>query len=110
MRTLLGIVVAVILAVGLSAQEQATPQQQIQQLQQALAVKTNDLGQCNAERGGLQQLQAQVISGQWVTKDQAKAEADQAVAKYKADIERANGKTVGADLKLADAPPAPAKK
>lgn len=96
MKTLIGIVVAAALAVGLSAQEQATPQQQIQQLQQALTQRMAQIGACNAELG---QYQQQLANGQLVT-----------WAQVKSALQAANpGYTFGQDLKWAPIPEEKAK-
>lgn len=93
MRALYAVIVAVLLAVGLSAQtQQPTPEQQIAQLQQSLSQRVGQLGSCHSELGAYQQ---QVAQGQLVT-----------WAQVRAVFEQANpGKTLGADLKIADKDP-----
>lgn len=65
------------------------------QMRQALAQRTQALGQCNAELGPLQQLQAQVISGQV-------ADVKAMLERFRELYEKANpGETVDADFKKA---------
>lgn len=95
-KILVGAVVAISIAVGLSAQEQATPQQQIQQLQQALAQRMGQVGACHTELGTYQQ---QLANGQLVT-----------WAQVKAALQAANpGYTFGEDLKWGPIPEAKTK-
>lgn len=85
--------------------QQISPAERAAQLQQALAATMADLGACNAKLGPLQQLQAQLMAGQLVAASQVKTEVEKAIAKLKADIENANGKTIGPDYKLTDVAP-----
>lgn len=94
MRTLYAVIVAALLAVGLSAQtQQPTPEQQIAQLQRSLSQRVGQLGACHSELGAYQQ---QIAQGQLVT-----------WAQVRVVFEQANpGKALDADLKVSDkAPP-----
>ncbi len=85
------VMAAVLLSVGVVAQEQAPAD-----LSKALAQQTDALGQCNAERGQLQRLQASVIGGQLVEPTKLQAE-------IKAKFEAANpGKTWDDAMKVTD--------
>ncbi len=91
MKRLFGFVVALTLAVGLSAQERVTPEQQIQQLQQALTQRMGQIGACHTELGTYQQ---QLANGQIVT-----------WAQVRAALQAANpGYTFGEDLKWGPIP------
>lgn len=91
MKILVGAVVAIALAAGLAAQEQVTPQQQLQQLQQALAQRMGQIGACHMELGTYQQ---HLANGQLVT-----------WAQVRATLQAANpGYTFGEDLKWGPIP------
>lgn len=80
-----GIVQAVQQVAGPAAPQTLDPRQ-------LLAARTLALGQCNAELGPLQQLQAQVIAGQIVSLEQVRQQ-----------IEKANpGKTITATFLITD--------
>jgi hypothetical protein len=95
MRARLMLVLVLLLAAAVSAQEKPV---QKDGLTQALAQQTDKLGECNAQLGPLQKLQAAFIGGQLV--EPAKAQAD-----FKAKFEAANpGKTLDDAFKAIDAP------
>lgn len=76
-------------------------QAQVSSLRQALASKLSELGKCQTDLGPLNQLEAQVLTGQMV-------EAKQAAAAFVAQVEKANpGKTIDlATAKIVDKPKA----
>lgn len=89
-------VLAVMMAWAAGAQEKVTPEQQIQQLQQALAQRMGQVGACHTELGTYQQ---QLANGQLVT-----------WAQVRAALQAANpGYTFGEDLKWGPIPEAKTK-